>query len=103
MKIIKGDKVKIITGKNKGVESTVMKANPRKNQIIVENVNIATKHVKKDRLNQGGIIKVEKPINVSNAMLMCPKCKKPSRVGYTIVDGKKYRICKKCKELLVLK
>ena len=100
MKIHKGDKVKIISGKQKGAESVVQKVFKDKNKILVENVNIVTKHAKPTANNAGGIVKVNRPVNVSNAMIICPKCSKSVRVGYRLVDGKKFRICRKCNEVI---
>ena len=100
MKIHKGDKVKIISGKQKGTESVVEKVYVNENKILVENVNIVTKHAKPTANNAGGIIKVNRPINSSNAMVICPKCSKSVRVGYKMVDGKKFRVCKKCNEVI---
>lgn len=101
MKIRKDDKVKILTGKDKGKEGTVLKVFPGRNRILVEGVNIASRHVKPGTVSQeGGIIKVEKPINASNALPICDKCGRPVRVGYSIAEGKKHRVCKRCGEIL---
>lgn len=99
-KIKKGDKVKIISGKDKGVEALVEKVFPREDLILVEGVNQVKRHMKATKTNKGGIITINKPINVSNVMLICPKCSKPVRVGFILVDGKKHRVCKKCKEII---
>ncbi len=103
MKIIKGDKIKVISGKNKGVESVVLRAYPKENKIVAENVNIVSRHVKKSRMSQGGIMKMEKVIDVSNVMIVCPNCKKETRVGFIITDGKKYRVCRKCNQVIKTK
>ncbi|PIR42510.1 50S ribosomal protein L24 [candidate division WWE3 bacterium CG_4_9_14_0_2_um_filter_35_11] len=100
MKIHKGDKVKIISGKQKGTESVVEKVYKENNKILVENVNIVTKHAKPTANTAGGLLKVNRPINVSNAMVVCPKCSKSVRIGYKFVDGKKFRVCKKCNEVI---
>ncbi len=100
MKIHKGDKVKIISGKQKGTQSVVQKVFKDKNKILVENVNIVTKHTKPTANNAGGIVKINRPINATNAMVICPKCSKSVRVGYKLVDGKKFRVCKKCNEVI---
>lgn len=100
MKIHKGDKIKVISGKQKGVESIVEKVYKADNKILVENVNIVTKHAKPTSGNAGGLIKVNRPINSSNVMLICPKCSKSIRVGFKFVDGKKFRICNKCSEVI---
>lgn len=98
MKIRKNDKVKIITGKDKGKEGTVLKVLIQEGRVVVEGVNIVKKHVKPGAVSkEGGIIEVEKPINMSNVMVMCGKCKRPVRVCFLIKEGKKTRVCNKCK------
>lgn len=96
MHVKKGDKVKVITGKDKGKTGVVLAAFPKKNRVIVEGVNIIKKHSKPSQENpQGGIISKEAPIHVSNVMPIDPKTGEPTRVGYKVVDGKKVRIAKK--------
>ncbi|MBB5150195.1 MULTISPECIES: 50S ribosomal protein L24 [Ureibacillus] len=96
MHVKKGDKVKVITGKDKGKEGIVLAAFPKKDRVIVEGVNIVKKHVKPNQLNpQGGIVSQEAPIHVSNVMLIDPKTGEPTRVGYKIENGKKVRVAKK--------
>ena len=96
--IRKGDKVQIIAGKDKGKVSTVLRAYPQKERVVVEKANMVTKHMRPNQKNQtGGIIQVEAPLHVSNVMLVCPKCDKPVRVGMQKnAAGKKVRVCKKC-------
>ncbi len=97
LKIKKGDKVKVIAGKNSGEESVVLAVLPSINKVIVENVNMVTRHVKSDAraMKKGERIKKESPIDISNVMLICPKTKKPTRVGFKIKeDGTKVRIAK---------
>ena len=97
MNIKKDDKVIVLSGKDKGKEGKVLVADPKGMKVIVEGVNVATKHQKPMRQGQeGGIIKVETPIYVSKVQLVCPRCGKATRVGHKIVDGKKVRVCKKC-------
>ena len=97
MKIKSNDKVIVITGKDKGKIGKVMSADPKGMKVIVEGVNVATKHQKPRKQGQdGGIIKVETPIYVNKVQLFCDKCGKGVRVGYKFVDGKKVRVCKKC-------
>ena len=92
-----GDNVMIISGKDKGKTGKVLVADPKSLKVIVEGVNVATKHQKAQKKGQdGGIIKIETPIYVSKVQLVCPKCGKGTRVGHKIVDGKKVRVCKKC-------
>lgn len=101
MKFRKEDKVKILKGKDIGKEGTVLKVIKEENKILVEGVNIVKKHVKPGAVSkEGGIIKMEKPINASNAMVICNKCNKPTRVGFKLEKDKKFRVCKKCSETL---
>ena len=97
MNIRKDDKVIVLSGKDKGKIGKVISADPKNGKVIVEGVNVATKHQKAKKQGQdGGIIKVETPIYVSKVQLVCPKCGKGTRVAHKIVDGKKVRVCKKC-------
>lgn len=101
MKIKTGDKVLIISGKNRGKSGKVINSFPRSSKIIVEGVNLQKKHVRpKKREEKGQIIEIAVPINVSNAQLICEHCSKIVRVGYKIEGDKKYRICKKCNKAL---
>ena len=97
MNIKRDDKVIVLSGKDKGKSGKVIAADPKALKVIVEGVNVATKHQKAQKKGQdGGIIKIETPIYVSKVQLVCPKCGKGTRVAYKIVDGKKVRVCKKC-------
>ena len=98
MNIKKGDKVKVLAGKDKGKESTVLRALPQKQRVVVEKVGVVKKALRPTQQNpQGGISSVEAPIHVSNVMLVCPACKQPTRVSKRVNDeGKKVRVCKKC-------
>ena len=97
MKLKKGDRVKVIAGKDLGKDGVIMRVLPDKNKVIVEGVNIAKKHQRPTRATmQGGIIDKDMPIPVSNVALVCPACGKPSRVGYRVEGGEKRRVCKKC-------
>lgn len=98
MKIRTGDKVKVISGKDKGKEGSVTKVLLDSDKIVVEGVNIVTRHIKASQQREGGIIKLEKPIHVSNVMLL--EGDKTTRVGYKIVDGKKHRVAKKSGEVI---
>lgn len=102
MKIRKGDLVKILSGKEKGKESVVERVITASSKIVVKGVHVVKRHTKSSGRNvKGGIISKEMPIAVSKVMLVCPKCKKPTRVGFSIVAGKKYRKCGKCKEVIM--
>ena len=97
MNIKRDDKVIVLSGKDKGKQGKVLSADPKAMKVVVEGVNVATKHQKPMKQGQdGGIIKVETPIYVSKVQLVCPKCGKGTRVGHKIADGKKVRVCKKC-------
>ncbi len=101
MHVKKGDKVQVITGKDKGKQGVILVAFPKQNRVIVEGVNTVKKHSKPSQLNpQGGIITKEAPIHVSNVMILDPKTGEPTRVGFKVEDGKKVRIAKKSGELL---
>ena len=97
MNIKKDDKVVVLSGKDKGKQGQVLVSDPKAMKVIVQGVNIATKHQKpRKQGEEGGIIKVETPIYASKVQLVCPKCGKPTRVAHKITDGKKTRVCKKC-------
>ena len=97
MKIKKDDKVIVLSGKDKGKQGKILSADPKAMKVVVEGVNVATKHQKPMKQGQeGGIITVETPIYASKVQLVCPKCDKGTRVGYKLVDGKKVRVCKHC-------
>jgi len=97
MKIKKGDKVKVMTGKDKGKEGKVERVYKKSGKVLVANINLYKRHVKKsDKIPQGGIIDVPRPLDVAKVMLICPKCGKLTRVGFKVEKDKKYRICKKC-------
>ncbi|MGP1910384.1 50S ribosomal protein L24 [Metabacillus sp. JX24] len=101
MHVKKGDKVMVISGKDKGKQGTVLAAFPKKDRVLVEGINIMKKHSKPSQLNpQGGIISQEAPIHVSNVMPLDPKSGEPTRVGFKVVDGKKVRVAKKSGETL---
>lgn len=98
----KGDKVKIISGKDKGLEGKILEAYPTKSRVLVEGVNMVKKHAKPSQSNpQGGILNQEAPIHVSNVMVVDPSTNEPTRVGFkTDENGKKVRIAKKSGETL---
>ena len=103
IKIIRNDTVKVIGGNNKGKIGKVLKVFPKTNRIIVEKVQLVKRHQKpRSQQDPGGIIEKEAPIHVSNVLLVCPKCSKPTRTGVgQLADGKKVRVCKSCKEMLL--
>ncbi|SHN36858.1 MULTISPECIES: 50S ribosomal protein L24 [Gracilibacillus] len=101
MHVKKGDKVQIISGKDKGKQGEVLASFPKKDRVLVEGVNIVKKHAKPSQENpQGGILNQEATIHVSNVLPVDPKSGEPTRVGYEVRDGKKVRIAKKSGESL---
>ncbi len=100
-KLKKNDKVKVIAGKDKGKEGTIISFVPEKNRVIVEGVRVIKKHVKASATTKGGIVEKEAPIHISNVMLICPHCNQPTRVGIKFLEsGEKVRYCKKCGETI---
>lgn len=99
--IKQGEKVKVISGKDKGKEGVILKAMPAQERVIVEGVNIVKKHAKPSQENpQGGILNQEAAIHVSNVMPLDPKSGEPTRVGHKVENGKKVRVAKKSGEAL---
>lgn len=97
MKIKKNDQVLIIAGNDKGKKGKVLKSVPAKSRIVVEGIALIKKHVKPKKAGQKGqMVSAPRAINISNVELVCYKCGKATRIGYETVDGKKYRVCKKC-------
>lgn len=98
MKIRKGDKVRVISGKDKGKEGEVLRSLPSEGKVVVEKVAVVKKATRPTPANtKGGIVSKEAAIDVSNVMLICPECGKPTRIGVTRNDeGKAMRVCKKC-------
>lgn len=97
LKIRKGDRVRVLTGKDRGKEGNVSRVLPQANKVIVDGVNVAKRHQKsRSATDPGGIIDKDLPIPVPNVALLCGACG-PTRVGYRVEDdGNKVRICKKC-------
>jgi len=98
----KNDTVKILIGKDRGKTGKVLSVFPKKGRALVQGLNLVKKHTRKTREDQqGGVIQKESPISVSNLMVVCQKCSKPTRIAFNrLSDGTKVRICKKCKELI---
>lgn len=98
MNVKKGDRVKVLSGKDKGKEGVILRSLPQKERVVVEKVNMIKKAMRPTQQNpQGGISTMEAPIHVSNVMLVCPHCNQATRVNRKRnEEGKKIRICKKC-------
>ena len=98
MNIKHDDTVVVTTGKDKGKKGKVLVALPKVDRVVVQGVNVVTRHKKpKNQQDAGGLIHQEAPVHVSNVMLVCPECGKPSRVGKKeLENGKHVRVCKKC-------
>lgn len=100
MKIKKGDEILITGGKDKGQRGKVEKIIDQ-NRVLVLGLNISKRHMKKrDEKNPGGIIDIPKPLPIGRIALICPKCKKPTRIGFQISGKEKHRICRKCKQMI---
>ena len=100
--IKKKDTVVINTGKDKGKKGEVLKVYIEENKVIVSKINFVKRHKKPTQTEPGGIREKEAPVPISNVMLICPKCTKPTRPKFdTLSDGKKVRVCRKCGEMIV--
>ena len=97
-KIKKGDLVKVTAGKDKGKEGKVELVLPKKNAVVVAEANLYKRHVKGQQGQKGGIYDVPRPLNVAKVALICPNCKKVTRVGFELVKETKVRVCRKCKK-----
>ncbi|HLS88358.1 MAG TPA: 50S ribosomal protein L24 [Sphingobacteriaceae bacterium] len=102
LKIRTGDTVLVLTGKDRGKQGKVQKVLPRENRVIVEGVNIVKKHQRPTReMMQGGIVEQPAPLHISNVMLVCRRCNKPTRVAKKkMQDGSYRRACKRCGETI---
>jgi large subunit ribosomal protein L24 len=102
LSVKKNDTVLVIAGKEKGKKGRVLSVYPTKDSLLIEKINMIKKHMKPNRkYSQGGIIEKEAPIHISNVMLVCPKCSKPTRIANTALqDSRKLRTCNKCREVI---
>ena len=98
MRIKKGDKVKILLGKDRGKTGTVEYVKSKEMKVFVGGANIYKRHVRKMNGVEGGIVDIPKPLNVSNVGLVCPNCSKVTRVSFKVSGETKVRVCKKCKK-----
>ena len=102
MRLHSDDNVLVIKGKDRGKQGRIQQVYLRENKVLVEGVNVVLRHTKPTgRVRQGGIIQKELPIQVSNVVLVCTHCSRPTRIGTRVLtDGTKARICKKCQEVI---
>lgn len=102
MKFKKGDTIKVTLGKDKGRDGKIEKVFPKKDKVLIPTINIYKKHIKANLTvdGKGGIYELPRPINVAKIAIICPNCKKQTRIGFLIEKGKKVRICKKCKKTI---
>lgn len=95
------DTVKVLSGKDAGKEGRVVRVYPRRNKVMVEGINVATRHsrlqMSRRGAQEGGIEHIEVPLDMSNVMPVCPECNEPTRVGTTLIDGQRMRMCRRCK------
>ena len=103
MKLKTGDNIKITAGKDKGREGKIEKGFPKASKVLVAGVNLYKKHVKGFQGQKGGIYDIPRPLNLGNIALICPKCKKVTRIGFLKKTDKKVRICKKCRKEIDIK
>lgn len=97
MKLKKGDNVKVTKGKDKGKSGKIDKVFPKKDQVLISNVNLYKRHLKaRSQKQPSEIVTLTKPLSSENVILICPKCNKTARIGYKLQRGVKSRICKKC-------
>ena len=102
MKIRKNDTVLVTAGKDKGKTGKIRFAYPKEERVMVEGINFIKRHTRaRGRVRQAGIIQLEAPIPVSNVMLLCSRCNRPTRVGFRFLeDGRKARVCNRCSEVI---
>lgn len=103
MKLKKGDKVKIVAGKDRGKEGVIERIFPRENKVLVPGVNVYKKHTKArggEKPTAGGIVDLVVPLPIANVALICPKCTQATRVGFKKEGKEKFRVCKKCREVI---
>lgn len=101
MKFKKGDEIIVTMGKDKGRKGKIESVFPKESTVLVIGMNMIKRHTKRrDEKHPGGIIEKPRPITLGKIALLCPKCGKPTRVGYIVAAKKKYRICKKCQAKL---
>lgn len=99
MKFHKGDKVRVMVGKDKGKNGKIDKVYKKQRKVLILGVNIYKKHIKKsEKMPQGGVVELPRLIDISKIMLICSKCEKTTKIGYAFEQNRKYRKCRKCGE-----
>ena len=99
MKLRVGDEVKVTSGKDKGRVGKIEKVFPKKKSIVIAGLNMYKRHYKPRKANEkGGIIDIVRPLPIGNIAFICPKCKSVTRIGFTLSENKKVRVCRKCKQ-----
>lgn len=101
-KIKRGDTVQVIKGNDRGKKGKVLMIFREKGRAIVEGINLVKKHRRRTQQDpQGGVVSIESPLRLSNVMLLCKNCNRPTRTGFSLLkDGTKTRICRECKEAI---
>jgi large subunit ribosomal protein L24 len=101
VKLRKNDPVLVIAGKDRGKKSKVRRSLPGESRVVVEGANMVKRHMKpRGQARQAGIVEAEAPLDVSNVMLLCPKCNRPARIGTRLSEGAKVRICRRYEEAI---
>ena len=101
MKLKVNDTVQIVIGKDKGKKGKITKVFPKKDKVIVEGMNQYKRHIKKQNdKNPGGVVEIERPLDIAKVQLICSSCKKLTRIGYKVTKTNKTRVCKKCQAQL---
>ena len=101
LKVKKGDTVEVITGREKGKRGDILQVTGDRKRVLIEKVNVVSRHLRQDQQGSGGIMKKEAPVSLSNVAVVCKKCDEPVKILKKMLDdGKKVRACKKCGEIL---
>lgn len=101
MKLKKGDKVRILTGKDKDKEAVIERVYINSDKVLLPGINIYKKHVKKnEQMPKGGVVELPRPMLASKVAIICPHCSKATRIGYRIEGTKKTRVCRRCHEVI---
>jgi large subunit ribosomal protein L24 len=97
LKVKKGDKIIVLTGKDKGKTGIVERISVKTNSLLVNGLNVVKKHTKATKQNpSGGVVEISRPLAVGKIQVICPSCNKPARIGYEVKGKTKERVCKKC-------